>query len=101
VGIVSDRDLLATRGEGPAAVDRPDASDDANGGADTTIRAITKTRVLTASRETAIRQIAFVMIEQRIGAMPIIDESGHLEGIITRSDILRAVVNQAPLELWV
>ena len=49
--------------------------------------------------ETEIRLIADVLIKERIGAMPIVDEKEKLVGIVTRSDILRTVV-KAPLELW-
>ncbi|MEZ4753527.1 MAG: CBS domain-containing protein [Bdellovibrionota bacterium] len=56
--------------------------------------------VLCARAQTEIRLIAQVLFKERIGAMPIVDENQELVGIITRSDILRAVVNQAPLELW-
>jgi len=58
-------------------------------------------KVLTATPETQIREIARVLIEQRKGVMPIVDANAHMVGIITRSDILRTIVNQAPLELWV
>jgi len=33
--------------------------------------------------------------------MPIVDPKENLVGIITRSDILRTLVDHAPLELWV
>jgi CBS domain-containing protein len=33
--------------------------------------------------------------------MPILDENGRLIGIITRSDILRAIINHAPFDLWI
>ena len=57
--------------------------------------------VITATPDTRIREIARLLIERRIGAMPIMDKYDNLVGIITRSDVLRAVVNHAPLELWV
>ena len=41
------------------------------------------------------------MFKERIGAMPIVDDQGTLVGILTRSDILRVLVNKAPLQLWV
>jgi hypothetical protein len=31
---------------------------------------------------------------------PILDEVGVLVGIVTRRDILSAIVNHAPIELW-
>ncbi len=97
VGIVSDRDLLRY-----AAVNgRIPPYDDDSPEARTPIATLMKTRVLTATPDTEIRQIARVLIEQHIGAMPIMDAAGRLRGIVTRSDILRALVTHAPLELWV
>jgi len=96
-GILSDRDLLryaAVSGKIPPYADNaPEASTD--------ITSLIKTRVITASQDTEIRQIARILFEQRVGVMPIVSESGALDGIITRSDILRTLVNHAPLELWV
>jgi CBS domain-containing protein len=40
------------------------------------------------------------MFQEKIGALPILDEAGKLVGIITRSDILKTVMNTVPLELW-
>lgn len=84
-GILSDRDLLHH------LVD-PDLSP---------IRALVTERVFAASPDTEIREIARVLFEHHIGSMPVIDPQARLVGIITRSDILRTLVNRAPLELWV
>lgn len=96
-GIISDRDLLryaATSGKiPPYSESAPEAKTD--------ITSLVKTRVIAASRDTEIREIAKILFEQRVGAMPVLTESGMLEGIITRSDILRTLINHAPLELWV
>ena len=40
------------------------------------------------------------MFAHHIGSMPVIGEGERPVGIITRSDILRTLVNRAPLELW-
>ena len=57
--------------------------------------------VLVATAETDVRHIAKIMISQRIGAMPIVDENQHLLGIITRSDVLKMIVRNHDLTLWV
>jgi len=96
-GIVSDRDLLryaAVSGKIPPFSDNSIE-------AKTSIESLIKTRVITSAVDTEIREIARMLFEQRIGAMPVVTETGLLEGIITRSDILRTLVNHAPLELWV
>lgn len=97
VGIISDRDLLRYA----AISGRVPPYDEDSPEADTTIEGMMKKRVLTASPDTEIREIARVLFEQRVGAMPVVDDNGHPVGIITRSDILRTLVNHAPLELWV
>lgn len=97
VGIVSDRGLLryaATTGNiPPYPVNSPQAS--------TTIESLTKMKVITATPDTRIREIARLLIDKGMGCMPIMDRYDNLVGIITRSDILRTVVNHSPLELWV
>lgn len=96
-GILSDRALLryaAVTGNVP-----PYAADSVQ--ARTSIADLVKKEVITASPDTEIRDIARAMFEKRIGAMPIMDSRDRLAGIITGSDILRTLVNHAPLELWV
>ncbi|MEK6748523.1 MAG: CBS domain-containing protein [Pseudomonadota bacterium] len=97
VGILSDRDMLryaATHGRVPPfGADAPEALMGLEG--------LYKKRVLTATPDTEIRQIARILLEQRIGSMPIVDDAGQLCGMITRSDILRTLVHHMPLELWV
>lgn len=96
IGIISDRDLLRV------AIGfyniTPHSTDAVQG--QMTIQSLIKRKVLTASPDTEIREIARVMFEERIGSMPIVDGQGILAGIITRSDILRTLINHAPLELW-
>ena len=90
VGIVSDRDFIAPPGAGkPDIAARGERLED-----------VMITNVLSARPGASIREIARVMFEERIGAMPIVSEDERLVGILTRSDIVRTVINQAPLELW-
>lgn len=64
------------------------------------IRTVVRSPVLTAGPDTNIRELARVLLEQNIHAMPIVDKQYQVVGIVTRGDILRALVNYAPLELW-
>lgn len=83
VGILSDRDFIGEQlGSGRTVRDRM------------------VTNILTARPETEIQMVAEVMISHHIGCLPIVDERGSLVGVLTRSDILRAIVNHAPIELW-
>jgi len=93
IGIMSDRDLLKCL----CIVDCNE-----NNIADKTVVDIMTKKVITSSRVTDIRRIAKVMFENHIGTMPVVAEpSGDLIGIITRSDILYALVHYPPLSLWV
>lgn len=96
VGMVSDRYLLSgaphpDRPEEPPEPPRPDQ----------TVGEIMTPRVLCASPETPIREIARILVEERIGAMPILDHRVRPVGILTITDVLQCVVNSAPLDLWV
>lgn len=64
------------------------------------IERLVKIRVITASLDTQVRHIAKVLFEQHIGAMPIVNDSGMLHGLITRGDILKAIVRDSALEFW-
>jgi len=63
------------------------------------IKHLMKSQVLTASTDTDVRFIARLFVEQHIGAMPIVKD-GNIVGIITRSDVLNAVMRNFILELW-
>jgi acetoin utilization protein AcuB len=89
-GIVSDRDFLRY-------IAKPHR-DQAVG--TTRIATIMTSVVISAAQRTEIRTIAEVMCNRGIGAVPIIREDSAIVGIVTRTDILRTLVNQAPLELW-
>jgi CBS domain-containing protein len=56
--------------------------------------------VLTATTNTNIRELARVLLAQDIRGIPIVNDVGEVVGVVTRGDILRALVNYAPLELW-
>lgn len=81
-GLISDRDLLR------AGIDNRALAE------------VMQTKVLSAAKNTSIRDIAEVMTNYRIGALPLIDGNNHIEGIVTRHDILKAVMHQMPIELW-
>lgn len=65
------------------------------------VKSIATPEVITALPTTEIREIAKLMFEERIGSVPIVSAEGSLVGIITRSDILRTVMNKVPFELWI
>ncbi len=95
-GIVSDRSLLAYVADKKSA-SWEDSWDDTSA----PVSSILARKVLTARPSTSIREIARILFEEHIGAMPILDENEKLVGMITRSDILRAIIQNAPMQFWV
>lgn len=94
-GIISDRDILRYL----SGVTEDYKQFISSAKPNDQIRGLMRTRVLTASTDTDVRYIARLFVEQRVGAMPIVVE-GNLKGIITRSDLLAAVMRHFILELW-
>jgi acetoin utilization protein AcuB len=93
VGMLSYRDLLRHVPELITAADTRQASQKH-------VAEIMTPRVISASPTTEIREIARVMLEERIHAVPILDQSRHLIGILSTQDLLRGIANHGPLELW-
>jgi len=58
------------------------------------------TPVVTAGPVTELRRIAAVMLEGGFTAVPIVGESQQIVGIVSRTDVLRAVMTDPPLSLW-
>ena len=83
-GIISDRDILRMLNGSPRAP----------------VSGFMREAVLTAKPHTTIRDLARVMFHERIGSLPILEADHDLAGIVTRSDILRALVNRGSVEIW-
>lgn len=56
--------------------------------------------VVSADPITDIRRAARVLLDYQLSGLPVVNEREELVGILTRSDILRALVNDPPLSLW-
>jgi acetoin utilization protein AcuB len=93
VGMVSDRDLIR---HAPDLV----IAGIQSAGARRRLAEIMSTRVLSATPTTDIREIARVMMDERVGALPVLDPDRHPVGIISTRDLLRAIANHGPVELW-
>jgi len=48
--------------------------------------------VVTVSPETRVVEAASLMVDKRIGGLPVVDDSEGLVGIITETDVFRALV---------
>ena len=47
---------------------------------------------ITIGEEASIKEAAQIMVQRRIGALPVVDSKEEMAGIITESDVLRAFV---------
>lgn len=90
VGIVSDRDILRAYVKGHDQDVRVEP-----------INTIMSKNVLTVFTDTAIRDAARVLFQERIGCLPVVDDQNVIIGLVTRSDILRTIITTVPLELWI
>jgi CBS domain-containing protein len=79
VGIVSQRDLLR-------ALDMSQATD--GGRQQPRIGDIMQTEVLHVSPRTAAQEAVSMMIESKIGALPVVGDDGKLIGILSGTDFL-------------
>lgn len=57
--------------------------------------------VISADPVTDIRRIAQALLDYHLSGVPIVEEDGKLVGFISRGDILRSVINDPPVSLWV
>ncbi len=92
IGIISDRDILKAWAN---IASEPRRILDG-----LQVQSIMTTRVLTGTLDTNIRDLADAMTIRRIGAIPLLNEKRQVIGIVTRSDILKTIVHQAPIDLW-
>lgn len=92
IGMVSSHDLLPYVHE-LESVNQSDPS------AEHKLPHVMNSRALSATPTTEIREIARVMLQEQVSGIPIVDSSGHPIGILTTSDILRAIVHRCPLDL--
>ena len=77
VGIISKRDMLTAHLTTDDMVGAPTAS-----------RIMTR-EVITVRPETCVTRAAATMFARRFGSLPVVNESGRLEGIITEADFVR------------
>jgi len=94
IGMISDRDIYRCMCGSDAVCLHCSSTKE-----DVLVENIMKDQVLAANIDTDARYIARLFVEQRVGAMPVV-ENDLLVGIVTRSDILRAVMQNFNLDIW-
>ncbi len=52
------------------------------------------------SADTELRRLALLLLDTGLPGLPVVDDDGGVRGFVSRSDILKAVVHDPPLDLW-
>ena len=88
VGIVSDRDLRAVDAVSLEAADKPEAARQALA---QPVSSVMSSDVVSVNPESDVADVIDLMIEHRIGAVPVVEaDSSKLVGIVSYVDALRA-----------
>ena len=58
------------------------------------------TPVPSVQPDTPIRQLAQVLLDLRLPGLPVVDAGGALVGFVSRSDVLKALTREPPVDLW-
>ncbi len=89
-GVIYDRDLLVEAAGVGQLVNQKDTKL-----SDLQLRQLIKAPLITAREATDVRDIARMMLTNKVRAVPVVDAKGQLLGIITRSDLMLGLVNQS------
>lgn len=64
------------------------------------VRDVMWTPVPVAQADTPVREAAQLMLELGLPGLPVGDEQGQMIGFLSRTDLLRALTHEPPLDLW-
>lgn len=95
VGIVSDRDMYKALGPKSNSKVIEASNDNELHVVPKKVRHIMKRGIITVTPETLVSEAATIMVEHRIGALPVVKDS-KLVGILTSTDMLKVVSNPDP-----
>lgn len=59
-----------------------------------------ETRVVVVHPRASLRELAGIMLHEGIHCLPVVTEDRHLVGIVTTTDILKAMLTRASVEFW-
>ncbi len=90
VGVVSETDLCVASLSVPEDLRRrPRLSEDLD---NLSIRQIMSAPAIVVGEMASIREAADMMAREQIGCLPVVNEAGGLEGLVTETDVLRFFV---------
>jgi len=84
-GIISERDIVRA------------AANDADS-FDLSIGSVMSTDVITCASNDGVDRLMSLMTERRIRHLPVVDESGHLSGIVSIGDVVKARLTELEQE---
>jgi CBS domain-containing protein len=87
VGMLSDRDL---RGLTTPAVSAGEYEGRVMRALDAKVAAVMSADVITVDVEADVYEVVDLMLDHKVGAVPVVDPDGNLVGIISYIDVLRA-----------
>jgi CBS domain-containing protein len=58
--------------------------------ANTVVMDVMTKAVITCHQDTALNEVASILVGKGINRLPVVDDEGHVVGIVTRGDIVRA-----------
>ncbi|MDR2745474.1 MAG: CBS and ACT domain-containing protein [Desulfovibrio sp.] len=90
IGIVTDRDIKEAS---PSKATTLDMHELYYLLGELTVRDIMRKNPVCAGKDDSVDSLAVIMIEKKIGGMPVVDQDNRLLGIITQSDIFRVLVS--------
>ena len=59
-----------------------------------------QTEVIVCRENTQIQILAMIMLHEKIHSMPVISHDNNLIGIVTQSDILKAIMTNKLINIW-
>lgn len=65
-----------------------------------TVGEVMWTPVPSVGLDADLRHVARVLLDTGLPGLPVVDAQGVVTGFVSRSDLLRAIVNDPPLDLW-
>jgi len=91
VGVVGFNDLRAAFPI-PLSLTAPPASEDRPELRELTVSEVMSDSPVTIRAGESVEQAAQIMIEKRIGCLPVVDGEGRIEGILSETDLLQALL---------
>lgn len=89
IGIVTDRDIRSFLSGSLLA-----SSEQREAALKTRIREIMTSEPITASPDDELEEVVEILIEEKVGGIPVVDETEGLVGIVTYVDVLRCFLNR-------